>query len=69
MGFSRQEYWSGLPCPSPGNYPDSEIKLASLESPALGGRFFTVSAAWEIREWLLRGNISPVSRKTGGLRF
>ena len=32
MGFSRQEYWSGLPCPSPGNLPDSEIKPMS---PAL----------------------------------
>ena len=32
MGFSRQEYWSGLPCPSPGNLPDLEIKPMS---PAL----------------------------------
>ena len=32
MGFSRQEYWSGLPFPSPGDLPDSRIKLAS---PAL----------------------------------
>ena len=38
MGFSRQEYWSGLPVPSPGDIPDSGIKLLSL---ALGGRFFT----------------------------
>ena len=29
MGFFRQEYWSGLPFPSPGNIPDSGIKLAS----------------------------------------
>jgi len=29
MGFSRQEYWSRLPCPSPGELPDPEIKLAS----------------------------------------
>ena len=56
MGFSRQEYWSRLPRPSPGNYPHPEIKFASLESPALAGRFFTISTAWEIREWLLRGN-------------
>ena len=40
MGFSRQEYWSGLPFPSPGDIPDPGIKLASLMSPALAGRFF-----------------------------
>ena len=39
--FSRQEYWSGLPFPPPGDLPDPEIKLASLASPALAGRFFT----------------------------
>ena len=37
-GFSRQEYWSGLPFPSPGGLPDPGIKPAS---PALAGRFFT----------------------------
>ena len=45
--FSRQEYWSGLPFPSPGDLPDSEIKPVSLKSPALAGRFFTNSATWE----------------------
>ena len=39
MGFSRQEYWSGLPLPTPGDLPDSGIKPAS---PALAGRFFTI---------------------------
>ena len=38
MGFSRQEYWSGLPFPSPGDPPNPGIKL---KSPALAGRFFT----------------------------
>ena len=38
MEFSRQEYWSGLPVPSPGNLSDSGIKPMS---PALAGRFFT----------------------------
>ena len=38
MGFPRQEYWSGLPFPSPGDLPDPEIKLGS---PALAGGFFT----------------------------
>ena len=38
MGFPRQEYWSGLPFPSPGDLPDPEIK------PALTGRFFTTKS-------------------------
>ena len=41
MGFSRQEYWSGLPFPSPVDLPDSGIKPASLVSSALAGQFFT----------------------------
>ena len=41
MGFSRQEYWSGLPCPPPGDLPDPGIKPAPLASPALAGGFFT----------------------------
>ena len=35
MGFSRQEHWSGLPCPSPGDLLDPGIKPMSLTSPAL----------------------------------
>ena len=35
MGFSRQEYWSGLPCSAPGDHPDPGIKLTSPTSPAL----------------------------------
>jgi len=42
MGFSRQEYWSGLPFSSSGDLPDPGFKLASLRSPALAGEFFTV---------------------------
>ena len=37
MGFSRQEYWNGLPCPPPGDLPDPGIKPKSLRSPALPG--------------------------------
>ena len=44
MGFSRQEYWSGLPCPLPGDLPDPGIEPAFLKSPALAGGFFTASA-------------------------
>ena len=47
MEFSRQEYWNGLPFPSPGNLPDPGIKPLSLTSPALAGRFFTTSTTWE----------------------
>ena len=48
MGFSQQEYWSGLPFLPPGDLPDLGIKLTSPESPALAGRFFTTSATWEV---------------------
>ena len=47
MGFSRQEYWSGLPFPSRGDLPDPGIEPRSLVSPALAGGFFTTSAIWE----------------------
>ena len=49
IGFSRQECWSGLSFPSPGDLPDSGIKAASLMSPALAGRPFTTNATWEVR--------------------
>ena len=44
MGFSRQEYWSGLPCPPPGDLPDLGTEQTSLKSPALAGGFFIT---WE----------------------
>ena len=47
MGFSRQEYWSGLLCPPPGDLPDPGIEPTSLTSPALAGRYFTTSVTWE----------------------
>ena len=47
MGFSRQDYLSGLLCPPPGDLPHSEIEPGSLRSPALAGRFFTTSTTWE----------------------
>ena len=43
MGFSRQEYWSGLPCPPPEDLPNSGIEPASLMFPALAGGFFATS--------------------------
>ena len=47
MGFSRKEYWSGLPCPSPGDLPNPGTEPTSLMFPALAGRFFTTCATWE----------------------
>ena len=44
MGFSRQEYWSGLPFPSPGDLSNPGIEPESLMSPAWAGGFFTTSA-------------------------
>ena len=40
VGFSRQEYWSGLPCSIPGDLPDSGTAPTSPVSPALAGGFF-----------------------------
>ena len=47
MGFSRQEYWSGLPCQHSGNLPDPGRESTFLTSPALAGRFSTTSVTWE----------------------
>ena len=56
IGFPSQEYWNGLPYPSPGDLPDPGIEPMS---PALTGGFFTTSATWDcillwvlVREWL-----------------
>ena len=50
-GFSRQEYWSGLPFPSSGDLPDPGTKPGS---PASAGRFFTVGATREAHRFLTR---------------
>ena len=60
MGFSRQEYWSGLPCPPPGDLPNPEIKPTTLMSPALAGGFFTTSTTWEAHS-MGEGKIIPTS--------
>ena len=55
LGFSRQEYWSGLPSPPPGDLMAPGIKPSSFTSPALAGRFFlyffcfTTSARLEVK--------------------
>ena len=49
MGFPRQEYWSGLPFPSPGDLLDQGIEPASPESSALAGRFFTIEPGGQVQ--------------------
>ena len=51
IGFSKQEYWSGLPFPSPGNLPDSGIKPVSLMPPALTGRDLITGTTWKDLRW------------------
>ena len=48
MGLSQQEYWSGLPFPSPGDLPYPGIEPVILTSPAFTGKFFTTSTSWEV---------------------
>ena len=62
MGFFRQEYQSGLPCPPPGDLLDPGIELQSLTSPALAGGFFTTSTTWDIRIHIHRVVISQNTR-------
>ena len=47
MGFPRQEHWSGLPFPSPGDLPNPGLEPTFLTSPSLAGGFFPASATWE----------------------
>ena len=47
MGFSRQEYWSGLSFHPLGDLPQPGSEPTSLMSLALAGGFFTISATWE----------------------
>ena len=51
MGFSRQEYWSGLPCPPSGDLPHTGIKPTSLASLALAGGFFPTGATGKPLEY------------------
>ena len=47
IGFSRQEYWSGLQCSPPSDLPNPGIESMSFMSPALAGGFFATHATWE----------------------
>ena len=60
MGFSREEYWIGLPFPPPGDLPDLRIESTSPTSPALAGRLFTTSATWEAQStWYFQAVSHP----------
>ena len=61
MGFSRQEYWSGFPCPPPRDLLDSGIESTSLRSPALVGRFSTTSITWEIWIHVICVHVSKIN--------
>ena len=65
MGFSRQEYWSGLSRPPPGDLPDpGMIESRSFISPALAGGFFTTSATN-----VFPAPILPINSNIGYLSF
>ena len=55
MEFSRQEYWSGSPFPTPGNLPNPGIELMSFAYPALAGGFFTIAQPGKPK-WKLKKN-------------
>ena len=52
IGFSREEFWSWLPCPTLGHLPNSGSNLFLLSPPALSGRFLTSSITWKAPELL-----------------
>ena len=62
-GILQEEYWSGCPCPPPGDLPDPGVKPASLASPAMAGGFLTTRATWEDPPWW------PFSTKPGDITF
>ena len=67
MGFSRQEYCNGLPCPSPEDLPNPGTEPTSLMSPALARVLFTTSATWEGQTFsrFLNRNQRPLGGVTG----
>ena len=63
MGFSRQEYWSGLSCPPPGDLPNPGIQPLSLKYPALAGGLFTPNATWEAQRYIANLGQIPIPKK------
>ena len=68
IGFSRQEYWSGLPCPPPGDLPDPGIQLESLMSPPMAGRFFPSSEPKTVKEKVVENVLSAQVCHSPGLQ-
>ena len=66
MGFSREEYWSGLLCPPPGDLSNSESEPKSAMSPESAGVFFTTSTTWAAPQ---RGLVSSRGDLGSGLHF
>ena len=64
MEFSRQEYWSGLLFPTPGDLPDAGIKPMSLTFPTLEGRFFTIARPGKLNS-LMKSLETESSDRTG----
>ena len=67
-GTSRQEYWSGLPRPPPGDLPDPGMEPTSLRSPASAGSFLSTSTTWEAPycaglETAKKGALGPAAGK------
>ena len=58
MGFSKQEYWSGLPWPPPGDLSDPGIEPVSLAASALEGKVFTTSGTWKVPIKSIMSNLS-----------
>ena len=73
MGLSRQEYWTGLPCPPPGDLPDPGIEPVSPVSPTLAGGFFTTSATWKAPNThdihIMRASVWHRAQHTVGLQL
>ena len=61
MGFFRQEYWSGLPCPLLGDWPRDRTHVSSVS--CIAGRFFTQWATWE--DWWCLGTVYFAVKETG----
>ena len=65
LGFSRQEYWSGLPRPPPGDLLDPGIEPTSVTAPASAGKFFTTSTTWEPQQQQhTHTTVDPTKRTT-----
>ena len=65
MEFSRQEHWSRLPFPIPGDLSNPEIKPTLPASPALAGRFFTASTMWGALVLILYWSRADLQRCAG----